>query len=168
MIVQQPPVQVRPVGLVVAPPAQARPVEPAVAGPVIAAAACAGASVGPVVAPPTTSRPHFGAPPVSGGQPGTVAPRPLHAPGVAVTGTAQLVLRCSLRTPQAPGGGLATLSGQGFGASLLVRIGGSIAPIIQRGPTEVQVQVPRGSGGGAVAVTSDGQTAQCGQLAIIR
>jgi hypothetical protein len=76
-------------------------------------------------------------------------------------------LRCSMNINRAPRGGLITLSGNGFGAQTSVKIGGRLAVITNRQGSQLRVEVPRNSNGGAVVVESNNRSASCGMLNII-
>jgi len=77
------------------------------------------------------------------------------------------VISCSLIASEAPRGGQLDLHGEGFGATLVVRIGGKVARILRRNATDIRVQIPRDSAGGSVTVHAGATTGECGSLTII-
>ena len=74
---------------------------------------------------------------------------------------------CTLTGSEAPRGGRIEVKGEGFGRSPIVRIGGKVARLLERGKHSISVQVARDSNGGAVTVQSGRKKAQCGVLTII-
>jgi len=106
-----------------------------------------------------------------GVQPGTVQPT---RPGVNVgTGVnvgggptlpVRAQLQCTVPGGVVPRGAQLMVQGNGFGADTRVQIGGQFAPIIRSQSTQAVVQVPNDSSGGIVAVTSGGQTVNCGSI----
>lgn len=90
------------------------------------------------------------------------------AHGRGATNAPQAQLQCQLNTSRAPAGGLITLTGNDFGSSPLVRIGGAVAPIVNRSRNQLRVQVPAQSAGGAVTLSAGGQESRCGSVTILR
>jgi hypothetical protein len=76
-------------------------------------------------------------------------------------------LTCNLLGKQAPRGGKIDLEGKGFGATPVIRIGGKVVRVLQRGSNQISAQVPDDSDSGAVTITDSGSTAYCGSLEII-
>jgi len=104
-------------------------------------------------------------------QPGTVQPtRPGINVGTGVnvgggpTVPVRAQLQCTVPGGVVPRGAQLMVQGNGFGADTRVQIGGQFAPIIRSQSTQAVVQVPNDSSGGIVAVTSGGQTVNCGSI----
>ena len=91
----------------------------------------------------------------------------LAAKGAKVPGSGENKLSCTLSVSEAPRGGKIDLRGNGFGNTPTVRIGGKVVKMLERGTSEVSVQVPADSNGGVVTIAAAGVTANCGKLEII-
>lgn len=95
---------------------------------------------------------------------GTVAPR---GTGTVRGGTPDTVaLGCQLTISRAPRGGHVTIRGTGFTRAAVVKVGGTIAPVVQSDREHISFQVPRETGGGAVTVTVGDTSASCGHLSV--
>jgi hypothetical protein len=88
-------------------------------------------------------------------------------PDTAPTKKPAATITCSLVANEAPRGGQLDVHGDGFGATPVVRIGGKVTRILRRNATEIRVQIPRDSDGGAVTVHAGGAVGECGSLTII-
>lgn len=99
-------------------------------------------------------------------RPGTVVAT---TPGAAQGGqTGTVALTCRVAMHRAPAGGYVTINGRGWGSSPVVRVGGSIAAVVQTEDQRIRFEVPNDSSGGMVEVTDGQRTSNCGRLSIIR